>query len=94
MEVTDILEPKDDGRFSRAFISRSFDATSHFETEMDDVLDIYTRITGKACLPQAPSPSPRGANNHTHTQALRACTTLCQTASQAAGSTARLDKLP
>ena len=47
MEVTDILEPKDDGRRSKAFISKGYDATSHFETEMEDVLDLYTRITGK-----------------------------------------------
>jgi Rab GDP dissociation inhibitor len=30
----------------KAFISKSFDATSHFETEIDDVLDMYHRITG------------------------------------------------
>ena len=47
VEVTDILQPSDDGRGSKAFVSRSYDATSHFETEMDDVLDLYTRITGK-----------------------------------------------
>ena len=47
VEVTDILQPSDDGRSSKAFVSRSYDATSHFETEMDDVLDLYARITGK-----------------------------------------------
>ena len=47
VEVTDILEPNDDGRASKAFISKGYDATSHFESEMDDVLDLYTRITGK-----------------------------------------------
>lgn len=29
------------------FISRGYDATSHFETEIEDVLDLYLRITGK-----------------------------------------------
>ena len=26
---------------------QGYDATSHFETTVDDVLDLYTRITGK-----------------------------------------------
>lgn len=28
------------------FISKGYDATSHFETEINDVLDMYQRITG------------------------------------------------
>lgn len=47
MEVTDILEPLSSGQQDQAFISKGYDATSHFETEMDDVLQLYTRITGK-----------------------------------------------
>lgn len=31
----------------KVFISKGYDATSHFETEIDDVLDMYERITGK-----------------------------------------------
>jgi hypothetical protein len=31
---------------NRCFISRGYDATSHFETEINDVLDMYQRITG------------------------------------------------
>ncbi len=30
------------------FISETFDATSHFETETETVLRLYTEITGKA----------------------------------------------
>jgi Rab GDP dissociation inhibitor len=45
--VTDVRSPTDDGSTSRAFISRGYDATSHFESTIDDVLDMYTRITGK-----------------------------------------------
>jgi len=45
--VTDILEPNDDGTESKIFISKSYDATSHFETTIDDVADMYRRITGK-----------------------------------------------
>ena len=29
------------------FISKSYDATSHFETTCDDVLDLFKRITGE-----------------------------------------------
>lgn len=28
------------------FISRSYDATTHFETTCDDIKDIYRRMTG------------------------------------------------
>ena len=31
----------------KAFISKGYDATSHFETEIADVLSLYERITGK-----------------------------------------------
>jgi len=47
VSVSDIMEPKDDGRESKIFISKSYDATSHFETTVDDVIDMYRRITGK-----------------------------------------------
>jgi len=45
--VLDVYEPVDDGKNNKVFISTSFDATSHFETTVDDVLDLYKRITGK-----------------------------------------------
>jgi len=45
--VSDIMEPLDDGTESKIFISKSYDATSHFETTIDDVADMYRRITGK-----------------------------------------------
>ena len=47
VEVVDVYEPLDDGAADKAFISKGYDATSHFETEIDDVLDMYRRITGK-----------------------------------------------
>lgn len=28
------------------FVSRSYDATTHFETECEDIKDMYRRITG------------------------------------------------
>jgi hypothetical protein len=44
--VTDLLEPVSDGREDQCFISKAYDATSHFETCANDVLSLYTRITG------------------------------------------------
>mmetsp|Transcript_14426 Transcript_14426/g.56730 ORF Transcript_14426/g.56730 Transcript_14426/m.56730 type:complete len:438 (+) Transcript_14426:178-1491(+) len=45
--VSDTFAPNADGKDDQIFISTSFDATSHFETTCHDVMDIYTRITGK-----------------------------------------------
>jgi Rab GDP dissociation inhibitor len=47
LHVRDLYEPIDDGTQSKVFISRSFDAETHFRTEVIDILDIYKRITGK-----------------------------------------------
>ncbi len=44
--MTDLLEPVGDGTQDNCFISKSYDATSHFETAADDVLSLYRRITG------------------------------------------------
>ena len=32
---------------TQVFISKSYDATTHFETTCDDVVDIFERVTGK-----------------------------------------------
>lgn len=45
--VSDLRAPVGDGKADNSFISRSYDATSHFETAANDVLDLYTRITGE-----------------------------------------------
>lgn len=42
-----LYEPIDDGKADNIFISKSYDATSHFETTTDDVKDIYHRATGE-----------------------------------------------
>lgn len=44
--MSDLLEPVADGVQDRCFISKSYDATSHFETAANDVLSLYKRITG------------------------------------------------
>lgn len=45
--VKDVYHPNDDGKESQVFISKSYDATSHFETTCDDIKDIYQRIHGE-----------------------------------------------
>jgi len=46
-DTYDEYEPLEDGVDSQLFISKSYDATSHFETAIVDVLDMYRRIMGK-----------------------------------------------
>jgi len=45
--VSEIHEPIDDGKANQVFISKSYDATTHFETTCTDVLDIFRRATGE-----------------------------------------------
>ena len=47
VHVTDLLTPKSDGTDDNVIISKSYDATSHFETVCDDVKSLYKRATGK-----------------------------------------------
>ncbi|KAJ2907392.1 hypothetical protein MKZ38_003249 [Zalerion maritima] len=42
-----LYEPLEDGTKDNIFISKSYDATSHFETTTDDVRDIYSRAAGE-----------------------------------------------
>lgn len=46
--VSDVCEPIEDGIGDRCFISKSFDATSHFESATEDVMSLYERVTGGA----------------------------------------------
>ncbi|KAJ3178521.1 Rab GDP dissociation inhibitor alpha [Irineochytrium annulatum] len=46
ISVEDLYDPLGDGKSDGVFISKSYDATSHFETVCRDVKDIYRRITG------------------------------------------------
>jgi Rab GDP dissociation inhibitor len=43
--ISDLYIPTDAGQ-DGLFVSRSFDATSHFESVAEDVLDMWKRITG------------------------------------------------
>jgi Rab GDP dissociation inhibitor len=47
VKVYDTFEPREDGRGDNLFISRSYDATSHFETACEDVLNLYEKIMGE-----------------------------------------------
>ncbi|XP_076123879.1 rab GDP dissociation inhibitor alpha [Alosa pseudoharengus] len=51
VSISNFMVPTDDGRRSQIFVSRSYDATAHFETECDDIKDMYYRITGKEFTP-------------------------------------------
>lgn len=44
--MSDLLEPVSDGSVDKCYISKSYDATSHFETAANDVLSLYQRVTG------------------------------------------------
>ncbi|KAI7871663.1 GDP dissociation inhibitor [Spinellus fusiger] len=46
VSVLDVQEPIEEGKNDEVFVSRSYDATSHFETVCDDVKSIYRRLTG------------------------------------------------
>uniref|UniRef100_A0A4W4HPY7 Rab GDP dissociation inhibitor n=1 Tax=Electrophorus electricus TaxID=8005 RepID=A0A4W4HPY7_ELEEL len=46
VSISDLYAPTDLGAESQVFISRSYDATTHFETTCDDIKDIYKRMTG------------------------------------------------
>jgi Rab GDP dissociation inhibitor len=47
VSVKTVYHPVDDGKASQVFISKSYDATSHFETTCDDIKNIYERIHGE-----------------------------------------------
>jgi len=47
IKVSDSFEPTEDGTASQLFVSKTYDATSHFETTCMDVLDIFKRGTGE-----------------------------------------------
>ena len=47
VSVSDIHEPTNDAGAESLFITKSYDATSHFESSSKDVLAIYEAITGE-----------------------------------------------
>ncbi|XP_033644809.1 rab GDP dissociation inhibitor alpha-like [Asterias rubens] len=45
-KVEDLYEPINDGKENGIFITKSYDATTHFETCCQDIKDVYERATG------------------------------------------------
>jgi Rab GDP dissociation inhibitor len=46
VNISPLYVPVEDGSTDNCFISKSMDATTHFESCCNDILDIYRRITG------------------------------------------------
>jgi Rab GDP dissociation inhibitor len=45
--VSPLYTPISDGQADNIFITRSYDATSHFETVVEEVHDVWQRVVGK-----------------------------------------------
>eukprot|EP01104_Vermistella_antarctica_P004231 TRINITY_DN14724_c1_g1_i1.p1 TRINITY_DN14724_c1_g1~~TRINITY_DN14724_c1_g1_i1.p1 ORF type:complete len:458 (-),score=150.88 TRINITY_DN14724_c1_g1_i1:102-1475(-) len=46
-DIVDTFEPIDDGTEDKIYVTSSYDATSHFETTVADVKNIFQKITGQ-----------------------------------------------
>ncbi|THV05991.1 rab GDP-dissociation inhibitor [Dendrothele bispora CBS 962.96] len=46
VSISSQYTPTSDGKADNIFITRSYDATSHFETVVEDVQDVWKRVTG------------------------------------------------
>jgi Rab GDP dissociation inhibitor len=47
VSVTTIFEPLEDGKSSNLWVTKSYDASSHFEIASTDILEIYEKIVGE-----------------------------------------------
>lgn len=43
----DVFHPKDGLPADNIFVTKSYDATTHFETTCDDIISVYKQVTGK-----------------------------------------------
>lgn len=59
--MSPLEEPLEDGTKDQVFISKSYDATSHFETVCDDVHDLWKRITGEPLVLKKRNPEEETA---------------------------------
>ncbi|WFD05081.1 Rab GDP dissociation inhibitor alpha [Malassezia vespertilionis] len=55
--ITDLEEPLDSGKENKIFITRSYDPTSHFETVVEDIHNVWRRITGNPLVLKQPQDS-------------------------------------
>ena len=44
--ISDLYAPTSPGQADNIYITKSYDATSHFETVVDDVKDVWERVMG------------------------------------------------
>ncbi len=47
VSVSETFEPIHDGANSNLWITTSYDATSHFESASEEILDMYQKIVGE-----------------------------------------------
>jgi RAB protein geranylgeranyltransferase component A len=47
VSITPLYAPTSPGTSENIFITKSYDATSHFETVVDDVFDVWQRVKGE-----------------------------------------------
>ena len=47
VSVSSLYPPPSSGESDNIFITRSYDATSHFETVVEDVQNVWKRMNGK-----------------------------------------------
>ena len=47
IRVDTLYEPLESGKESNLWISKSYDASSHFEIASNDILEMYEKITGE-----------------------------------------------
>ena len=45
--MTPLYTPTSTGTSDNIYVTRSYDATSHFETVVEDVQDVWKRVVGK-----------------------------------------------
>ncbi|KAK4057830.1 Rab GDP dissociation inhibitor alpha [Microbotryomycetes sp. JL221] len=50
VEIAPIFSPASSGSYDNVFVTRSYDATSHFETVCDDVKDVWRRAMGEELI--------------------------------------------
>jgi Rab GDP dissociation inhibitor len=60
VQVSDVMEPVSDGSEDGCYISKGYDATTHFQSTAEDVLQMFKRITGKEVDLDANDPATAG----------------------------------
>lgn len=57
-DVADFLVPTEDNGKDGCWVSSSYDASSHFETTADDILEMYAKVTGEPLNMDIPTTIP------------------------------------